>query len=226
MEGLLRVLAGEPSLAVVATAGTVSELLDGDIQASVVLLDAGIDTGQALGRNVRRLVERGYEVLVLSSDPSWDQARIGCGAGARGYITTSGCDLEQLAPALRDVAAGKGWVTPLLPSLVAESPSRPRPAQASAERKHKPVALSEREFEAVALYVSGVPKKIVALQLGVKVTTVDEFVKRARQKYKEAGRPAPTKVALLRRLIEDGYRLDDFPEPRPGAEASPRTLAA
>ena len=44
----------------------------------------------------------------------------------------------------------------------------------------------------------------MALRLGLGENTVRQYIDRARIKYARAGRPAPTKAALLARAIEDG----------------------
>ena len=51
----------------------------------------------------------------------------------------------------------------------------------------------------------------VADQLFVTVATVRTHLARIRSKYREVGRPAGTKIALLIRAVEDGYcTLDDI----------------
>ncbi len=47
-------------------------------------------------------------------------------------------------------------------------------------------------------------KASVARRMGVSVHTVDMYIKRARVKYAQVGRPAPTKTDMLARAIEDG----------------------
>jgi DNA-binding NarL/FixJ family response regulator len=218
LAGLVRVLVEHPDMAVVAKVGTVSELLDGDVGASAVLLDADLDSGKALERNIRRLDEHGYGVLAGSADPSLEQALAAFAAGARGYITTV-CDLEDLAPALRRVATGRDWwMSPsLMASLLTESPSRPRSAWASGGGgpESDPIGLSERELETVALYSRGIRRKDVAHLLGIKPETVKENLKRVRQKFTKAGFPAPTRADLYRYLDQSGYPVDDLPDSGP-----------
>ncbi len=56
-------------------------------------------------------------------------------------------------------------------------------------------------------------KASVAKRIGVKEVTVRQYINRARVKYAEAGREAPTKTALLARAIEDGLiRADEIHE--------------
>jgi DNA-binding NarL/FixJ family response regulator len=232
LAGLAGVLVGHTDMAVVAMVETVSELLDGGVPASVVLLDADLDAGKALGCNVRRLDERGYGVLAGSAEPSRDQALAAFDAGARGYITTTH-DLEQLALAIREVAAGRRWVSPhILPSLGTESPALTSAAWGWALGGREPetdalgLGLSGRELETVALYSLGIPRKVVAHRLGIEPETVKEYVKRARRKLEKAGRPAPKRIDLFLCLLQAGYPFQDLSGPGLGAEASSRVLVA
>src|SRR5690606_35171257 len=64
--------------------------------------------------------------------------------------------------------------------------------------------LSARERDVLRLYAAGLPLKAVADRLGIAYSTAKENITRVRVKYVEVGRPAPTKVDLLRRAMEDG----------------------
>jgi DNA-binding CsgD family transcriptional regulator len=64
--------------------------------------------------------------------------------------------------------------------------------------------LSAREREVLRLYATGLPLKVVADRLGIAYSTAKENINRVRVKYVDVGRPAPTKVDLLRRAVEDG----------------------
>ena len=45
---------------------------------------------------------------------------------------------------------------------------------------------------------------MAADSLGITPRTLDTFIRRARVRYANAGRPAPSKTALVKRAIEDG----------------------
>ena len=65
-------------------------------------------------------------------------------------------------------------------------------------------AARRRERDVLRLYAAGLPLKVVADALGIAYSTARENIDRMRVKYVEVGRPAPTKVDLLRRAMEDG----------------------
>lgn len=64
--------------------------------------------------------------------------------------------------------------------------------------------LGEREVEVIVAWLIHETKQAAARELYVEVSTVKTTIQRVRQKYEAAGRPAPTQVGLLIRLMEDG----------------------
>ena len=64
--------------------------------------------------------------------------------------------------------------------------------------------LSAQERRALLLWFQGMSKASVARRMSITENTVRQYVNRARMKYATAGRPAPSKDALLARAIEDG----------------------
>lgn len=64
--------------------------------------------------------------------------------------------------------------------------------------------LSEQEKRVLRAWFDSGSKKIVARKLFVSESTVARCIERVRNKYAELGRPAPTKVELVQRALEDG----------------------
>lgn len=95
---------------------------------------------------------------------------------------------------------GAGWVTAALEEgaeLVAWVTPGERP------RLVRPV-LAPRELEVIRLVADGLLDKQIARELGIKLSTVKEYVKRIRGRYAAVERPAPSRVLLCRRAMEDG----------------------
>jgi len=46
--------------------------------------------------------------------------------------------------------------------------------------------------------------------MNIAESTLNTYIKRARDRYKRVGRPAPTKSLIERRLREDGIDIDGF----------------
>ena len=64
--------------------------------------------------------------------------------------------------------------------------------------------LAPSEVRILSLYAMGAKSVTVARELGCTVPTVNTCMARIREKYREAGRPADTRVDLFRRAVEDG----------------------
>jgi DNA-binding CsgD family transcriptional regulator len=74
------------------------------------------------------------------------------------------------------------------------------------------VRLSTQEQRVLALTAGGATAPQVARQLGITAGTVAAYLRRIRSKYAMAGRPAPRKLDLFHRAMEDGIVP---PPPRP-----------
>ncbi|MFD4000366.1 response regulator [Streptomyces rubiginosohelvolus] len=195
-DGMRAWLGGVPGLRLVATATTPAELLrppDPELPYAapdVVLLDLRLGDGSDPVDNIRLLLSSGSRVLVISTVP--DRARIieSVQAGADGYLTKDN-DLPTLVAAIEDVAAGRGAHSPELAFACAhdDSPARPR--------------LSPRERQILLDYASGMTLKSAARRAGITVHTAKDYLDRVKAKYRQAGRPAYTKIDLARLVRED-----------------------
>lgn len=65
--------------------------------------------------------------------------------------------------------------------------------------------LSSGEQTALVLYAQGRATKAVADEMNVQYETAKTFLRRVREKYARAGRPASKRAELVRRAAEDGY---------------------
>ena len=206
LDGMRSWLAGAPGLRVVATAPTATALVHAVAGApappDVVLLDLMLRDGSDPTDNIRRLLRLGSRVLMISTIP--DRCRVieSIRAGAEGYLTKDN-DLPTLVAAVEDVAAGRSVHSPELAFACAhdESPDRPR--------------LSPRERQVLLDYASGMTLKSTARRAGITVHTAKDYLDRVKAKYREAGRPAYTKIDLAVRVREDD--LDSEPRPSPQA---------
>ncbi|MFC1232036.1 MULTISPECIES: response regulator transcription factor [Streptomyces] len=195
-DGMRAWLDGVPGLRLVATATTPAELLrppDPElpyVPPDVVLLDLRLGDGSDPVDNIRLLLSSGSRVLVISTVP--DRARIieSVRAGAEGYLTKDN-DLPTLVAAIEDVAAGRSAHSPELAFACAhdDSPARPR--------------LSPRERQILLDYASGMTLKSAARRAGITVHTAKDYLDRVKAKYRQAGRPAYTKIDLARLMRED-----------------------
>jgi len=177
----------------VMAAASVRELVDGlaGREVDVVVLDLSLGDGSSVTDNVKLVQSTGSGVLVHSIADRVASVREALAAGAAGVIPKSSATKTVLTAAAT-VARGEvlnnlEWATAI-----------------DADRDFAKAQLGRREREILHLYASGLPLKLAAQQLGIGYSTAREYLDRIRAKYVEVGRPAPTKVDLLRRAVEDG----------------------
>jgi two-component system, NarL family, nitrate/nitrite response regulator NarL len=189
------VLAADDDMRVVGTATTVDALLAGPGRdAHVVLLDLDLDDGTTVERNVTAILAAGPAVLVLSASDKPLAVRAAIRAGALGYAVKSE-PTRQIQTAIREVAAGRDWISPRLAYILATDDAPDKPA------------LSPQERRALQLYATGMPMKSVARKMTISDETAKQYLGRVREKYARAGRAAPTKLELYHRAVEDGHLL-------------------
>jgi two-component system uhpT operon response regulator UhpA len=174
-------------------AGTVRELVDklAGRECDVVVLDLSLGDGSTITDNVKNIQATGAAVLVHSIADRAAGVREALAAGAAGVIPKSAATSTVMA-AIRTVARGD-----VLNNLEWAS-------AIDADVDFAKAQLGRRERDVLNLYASGLPLRMVAEQLGIALSTAREYLDRIRVKYVEVGRPAPTKVDLLRRAVEDG----------------------
>ena len=187
------IMAAEGDIRVAGTAATVNALLAGPGRhAHVVLLDLDLDDGTTVERNVAAILAAGPAVLVLSASDKPLAVRAAMRAGALGYVLKSE-QARQIQAAIREVAAGRDWISPRLAYIFATDDAVDRPT------------LSHQERRALQLYATGMPVKSVARKMTISDETVKQYLGRVREKYARAGRAAPTKLELYYRAVEDGH---------------------
>jgi two-component system uhpT operon response regulator UhpA len=174
-------------------AATVEELVVGlgARECDVVVLDLSLGDGSAVTDNVKNVQATGSAVLVHSIADRAASVREALAAGAAGVIPKSSA-MRVVIAAVATVARGE-----VLNNLEWAS-------AIDADREFAKAQLGRREREILHLYASGLPLKLAAEELGIGYSTAREYLDRIRSKYVEVGRPARTKVDLLRRAVEDG----------------------
>ncbi|GAA3631766.1 response regulator transcription factor [Microbacterium awajiense] len=194
--GLEAACAREPGMDVVFSGSNVTEYLDwrafsASSPADVVVLDLTLGDGTTVTENVQRLVADGSSVIIHSVADRPAAVREALSAGAAGVISKAS-PIDDVTHAIRTVARGEPLNNVEWASAV------------EGDRDFADAQLSVREREVLRLYAAGLPLKVVADRLGVAYSTAKENITRIRVKYVDVGRPAPTKVDLLRRAMEDG----------------------
>lgn len=154
------------------------------------VLDLDLGDGSSPVVNTACLVDAGCKVLIVSALADPATVRAALRAGALGFVSKA-APLEDLADSLRATLRGE--------------PSTSRDvAEILYSDETASVALSERERTAMVLYASGLKIEAVARRMDVKPATVQEYIKRVREKYLRAGTPLPSKTDLYRQAKEEG----------------------
>ncbi len=193
--GVAAMLAPEPDLDLVLTAGNVPELLAAAANSApldLVVLDLRLADGSSPEDNVRALRDRGVEVLVFTGADNAFLVRAAAKAGVLGVVRKSE-DVPTVVAAVRRAASGEQVVTTDWAAAIDGDPQL------------CDVGLSPRQEEVLTLYASGEKASRVARLTGLSEQTVNDYLGRIRQKYADAGRPAPTKTDLYKRAVEDGW---------------------
>jgi two-component system, NarL family, response regulator DevR len=181
-----------PGLEYVGTVATVDELFTQPVRPSLVLLDLRLADGSSPVRNVELLTAAGIRVLGYTSGESPFLVRAAAGTAMLGIIRKSE-SVATLSDALQKAARDEPVVSADWASALDTDPDL------------KSAGLSAQEQRVLALFAGGVKAQVVASEVGIALSTVDDYVRRIRTKYERIQRPAYTKIDLYKRAVEDGF---------------------
>ncbi len=177
-DGLRLLLEIEPDLVVAAEAANGQAALTAYEKArpDVVLMDIrmpGMDGVEATRRILARWPDA--RIIILTTFDDDEYVFEGLRAGALGYLlkAVSG---EELARAIRTVAAGGALIDPLVTRKVVEAFTRLSPPPASALASTLPEPLSPRELEVLRLLAAGLSNREIAQRLYLAEGTVKNYV--------------------------------------------------
>ncbi|GLZ30371.1 hypothetical protein Lesp02_25600 [Lentzea sp. NBRC 105346] len=166
--------------------------------ADVIVFDLMLDGQVPAFGDLRRLVDAGRQVIVYTMRDDRDSVLTCLDIGAFAYLTKAEGP-DHLIPAIH--AAHHNL--PCTPPTMARALS----TDSRADRAQ----LTPREVDVLVSWFACESKEMVARKLGLSVRTVNSYIDRARIRYANAGRPAPTKAALVARAVQDGLvRLEDL----------------
>lgn len=160
----------------------------------LVFIDVQLKEPVSIEARVRTCRAAGAKVIVLTGLDTADLRDRALKAGASAFIAKS--------QPLGEVMAVAREVMGLTAGKPAPRPWRPLPAAAVPLEKPR---LSVGEEEALRLYAGGRSTLEVAEEMHVQFETAKTYLRRVREKYAKARRPASRKADLIRRAAEDGY---------------------
>ncbi|MBA8816688.1 DNA-binding NarL/FixJ family response regulator [Microbacterium halimionae] len=169
--------------------------------ADVIVLDLTLGDGTTVTGNVSDLTAAGSSIIIHSVADRPHSVREALAAGAAGIVSKA-APIDDVVSAIGIVGRGQPLDNVEWASAV------------EGDRAFADAQLSARERDVLRLYAAGLPLKAVADRLGIAYSTAKENITRVRVKYVEVGRPAPTKIDLRRRAMEDGLLQETDGAPR------------
>lgn len=187
--------ANAPDFDLVLSAHTWLELVHSDsFPTDLVFLDFQLREPVSIEARVRTCRAAGAKVIVLTSLDTRDARERALAAGAAAFLSKALPMNEVMDSARRVMGLERGGNY--------QKDWRPLPTGAINQTRPK---LSQGEIDALKLYVSGHSTTEVASQMNVQYETAKTYLRRVREKYAKANRPASKKAELIRRAAEDGY---------------------
>lgn len=187
---------------VVVRATTWMDLIrDPAFPVDLVLMDLQLGDSVSIESRIRACRAAGAKVLVVSAVDD-DASRERClAAGAAGFVSKT-LPAEELVELARRAARGER-----LRRHPSSGQGRRDDATGAAATSDEPGSahLSAAEERALRLYAQGFSTLEVAQRMDVGYETAKTYLRRVREKYARAGRPASRKSELIRRAAEDGF---------------------
>ncbi|EPO6699663.1 response regulator transcription factor [Pseudomonas aeruginosa] len=175
--GLVEAMATETDMQVVGVYGRGRDLIDGLAKspADLLVLDFSLGPSELDGASLIRAVRVKYpncHVLVLSAYHEPAIVRLAMRVGARGFVGKSE-DMRQLLKAIRQVASGRVYLSPLMTYRLAEAVTSTSPKRAANTLDALVQAgLSNREQEVIRCYLAGMTVSDIAKKFNRSLKTI------------------------------------------------------
>ena len=189
-----------PDFAVVVRATTWMDLIRSpEFPVDLVLMDLQLGDSVSIESRIRACRAAGAKVVVVSALDD-DASRERCiSAGAAAFVSKT-MPADQLVDLARRVARGER----LRRRSAVTGEATDAAAHADGDDGGS-ARLSAAEERALRLYAQGYSTLEVAHRMDVGYETAKTYLRRVREKYARAGRPASRKSELIRRAAEDGF---------------------
>lgn len=187
--------ANAPDFELTLSAHTWLELVhSNNFPTELVLMDFQLKEKISIEARVRTCRAAGAKVIVMSGLDTIEVRERALDAGATAFLSKELSMTEMMDEARRVMGVQR--------DLHPRTDWRPLPSGAMVRIRPK---LSAGETEALKLYVSGLSTTEVAQRMNVQYETAKTYLRRVREKYARANRPASKKADLIRRAAEDGH---------------------
>jgi DNA-binding NarL/FixJ family response regulator len=187
--GVTAIINNEPDMQVVAEAANGVQAIELFLQhkPDLLLLDSRmpLKNGVQVANEIRQQFGLA-RILMLTAFDGDEDIHKALAAGVQGYVLKSSTG-EQLVPALRAVAAGKGWI--------------PEEVSARLAKREEFEALTPRELEVLRELAKGLANKQIADVMNISQYTIKGYLKTILTKLHVADRTEAVTVAIQRGLI-------------------------
>jgi len=202
-QGLRRLLADNPRLAVVGEAASAEEAVRQAhaLQPDIVLMDLHMPGGGIEATRQLRAELPHIHVLVLTISENEEDLRAALLAGANGYLLKS-ADFDQLLTSLDRLAVGQAAASPEILTKLVQQLRNDVAAPPGSHRRGEPHReLSEREREILALVAQGASNRQIAQQLYLSENTVRTHLAHILEKLGLENRVQAAAYALRHGLV-------------------------
>jgi two-component system invasion response regulator UvrY len=196
-QGLRQVIGETADIRAVAEAGGYPEVMKLLREAEIDMLLLDISLPGKNGIDVLKIVKKEFPklpVLILSMYPEDQYAVRAIRAGASGYLTKQSA-ADQLITAIRQVVAGRKYITPELAQALANTLGRNMDVM-----PHE--TLSDREYQTLCMIASGKALSRIAEELSLSAKTVSVYRARLLEKMGLKNNAELTNYALKHGLVE------------------------
>lgn len=160
--------------------------------ADMVLMDYQLAENVSIEARVLTCKAAGAKVVVMSALGGSELEQRVNASGADAYFDKA-TSMRVIAASMREILGMPALHTGPTGEPVQHAVELPKPR------------LSAGEEQALMLYCQGLATKEVAEAMNVQFETAKTYLRRVREKYARAGRPASRRADLVRRAAEDGY---------------------
>jgi DNA-binding NarL/FixJ family response regulator len=158
---------------------------------SCVIFDAGLPDRRIDSAGIDRIVLAHHRLIVYTQVVTDEIVLSSLERGVLTYLVKSE-GRQHLTNAIHASRTNSPYIGPRMQAALENDTPRRRPN------------FTEREKEVLVAWCRVETKEAVGRELSIAPTTVRTYLQRIRAKYAGAGRPAPTKAALVVRAIQDG----------------------
>ncbi len=206
-QGLCALLQADPLFSIVGEAQTGREAVEQAraLQPDIILMDIAMPVLNGMEATRRILAANpAAKVVILSAHSEDEYLERMMTAGVSGFLEKQS-SAEILTRAIREVAAGKIFLSPSIVKRLQQARAKPLDRDGLIRANGRRLTL--RESEVLQLVAEGSPNKGVAAELGISIKTVEKHRQHLMDKLNIHDTAGLTRYAIAAGVIEGGVQL-------------------